>query len=483
VATRGVINGEAIFALCILALAATQCRVKSRINQSKIEPPFCLADFAAIGSAILLILAAYWRTRDLPFLSDDFILLTIGKDLWSQGFGHLFSSGGGDGFFRPLGLMSIGMTWAWAGTDTAQWHVASLGLHCLNTVLVYAWGRCLKLERTWAWFAAMLFAVHAAHPEAVAWIAGRFDLVATAFALAALTAFAVYWERDVKRSSMMWGGAALLAMAGGMLSKESAYAVPVMMTVYAISRAQGWLRALARLLPFYAVTGGLFGYRWAMQGGIGGYTVQGAPQALTFHPLPLANALLVRIWAVLFFPVNWSVGAAWLFGAVIVCGLCWLAVAWRPEGERTAVLMPAALTVASALPAAGLLLIGADLEKARVLYLPSAAFCVLAASLVRMATPKVRVAAAGGLIAFQLLTLEHNLGIWREVASTSAAACEAAVKCSNPEAVSGLPGTLNGVYFFRNGFPECVKLRQAQEKQSDLHVCSLNWDPRSKSIH
>ena len=103
--------------------------------------------------------------------------------------------------------------------------------------------------------------------------------------------------------------------------------------------------------------------------------------------------------------------------------------------------------------------------------------------MLQSASSKLRVGAAGVLLAFQLGALEHNLAIWQQVAEVSSAACEAAVRCSNPEAVRGLPRTLDGVYLFANGFPECVRLLQLDKQQNELHECSLSWDAASRSIH
>ena len=57
------------------------------------------------GALILITAAAFWRTIHFYFLSDDFILLkyaNLRPDIRS-----LFTTGGGDGFFRPVGYISL----------------------------------------------------------------------------------------------------------------------------------------------------------------------------------------------------------------------------------------------------------------------------------------------------------------------------------------------------------------------------------------
>jgi hypothetical protein len=49
-------------------------------------------------------------------------------------------------------------------------------------------------------------------------------------------------------------------------------------------------------------------------------------------------------------------------------------------------------------------------------------------------------------------------------------------KCSNPASVVGLPRSVNGVYFFANGLPVCVRMERAKHPEEPLHSCSLSWD-------
>jgi len=48
------------------------------------------------------------------------------------------------------------------------------------------WSRSLSPESPAGLIAALLFATHASNNEAVLWVSARFDLLATAFALAAI---------------------------------------------------------------------------------------------------------------------------------------------------------------------------------------------------------------------------------------------------------------------------------------------------------
>jgi hypothetical protein len=117
--------------------------------------------------------------------------------------------------------------------------------------------------------------------------------------------------------------------------------------------------------------------------------------------------------------------------------------------NRRVMLALAAATVLSVLPAIHLASIGESMLGSRILYLPGIPFAVLMATLIYR-----RPGGAAAVILASVLILEHNLSAWHRVALMAREAC-----------VSGrtdakMPGTLEGVYFFQNGFPECVALNR-----------------------
>src|ERR1700683_3128036 len=146
----------------------------------------------------LMICAVFWRAARISFLSDDYVLVSMAQSFRGN-YEAMFTQGGGDGFFRPLGYLSIFWTWPWAGLDPNRWHWVGLLLHLGNSLLVYVLAGALGLSRGCAWLAAALFAWHGANPEAVVWIAGRFDLLAAFFGLLALVAFIKLCEES------LWG--------------------------------------------------------------------------------------------------------------------------------------------------------------------------------------------------------------------------------------------------------------------------------------
>jgi hypothetical protein len=172
-----------------------------------------------IVSISVLIMLVYWRALRYPLLSDDYVIVGYRQNWSLAGIIQQFRAPGGDGFFRPITNLSLAATGRWAGPGYRPelWRLVAFALHCINAVLVYLFASQLKLSRTAAVAAACIFGIHAAHPEAVAWIAARFDLVSTLFVLLALVLFKAAYQSD--RFNLLVGLSAL-SMVLAALSKE-----------------------------------------------------------------------------------------------------------------------------------------------------------------------------------------------------------------------------------------------------------------------
>jgi hypothetical protein len=427
------------------------------------------------------IAVAFWRILHLGFLSDDFVMIAHAPDFHAR---SSFTTGGGDGFFRPLIYAIFAGTERWAGADPLRWHASGIATHAVNTLLVYLVAWALGLSRFARACAASVFAIHATRPEVVVWITGRFDLYMTMFVLTALFFFIRSWDVPPQRA-LAYRAIAMAAMIAGLLSKEAAYAFPVMLLALAVCKPE-WRRKPVAFVPFFAVAVALFAYRWSLLGSIGGYRDStGKPQILSLGLLTLAKGLALRMWAVLFFPINWTValGVGLAIAGLLYLG-AWIAISvTRPK--RPPVLLSLALLIASVSPVAHLLLIGSDLEKSRYLYLPSAMFAILLAILVEGSPYKWWVAVA--ILVFQRAALEHNLGAWEFAASKAESACATVAAAGEAQiAVVGLPDRLNGVYFFANGFPECVAMRGSHAQLSATREpgiwSTFVWDPKTLTL-
>ncbi len=460
------LNLQSIFGL--LATLALLCRMKR--GDASVGTPIraAWADIGSAAAVILIGLAAFWRNLWDAFLSDDYYLVTLAAS--TRGYSApLFKHGGGSEFFRPVGGLALALT-AWAGgTDPFFWHLASLAVHLANSMLVFLLVSRLFSSRPAALVASILFAIHGTRPEAVIWISGRFDLISTLFVLTGLLLFVAHLgviTRAPIRAAACYAGS-LLAMTLAILTKESAYVFPALLMLTLAVYPGASRRGVQRTLPFWALAGVLFAVRWWALGGIGGYIDQrtGQPEALSFRMLPVVKALALRVWSALYFPVNWSIepsrGLAVAFAASVAV-IVWLL--WTVSVERRRILFSVAFVVISSLPAIHQLLIGGDLQGSRLLYLPAAGFCMMLGFAVEAVQPKpAMLFAALVLLGFDWACLQHNERIWHQVASIADRSCSQVFQQITPAtrriAIRAWPGSLDGVFFLRNGLSPCLDLK------------------------
>ena len=262
------LNLQSIFGLS--ATLAFLCRIKTNSVPGNTSTRSAWTDIASVAGIVLIGLAQFWWTLSDSFLSDDYYLVTLAAS--TRGYSApLFKHGGGTEFFRPVGGLALAVTAWWAGADPFFWHLASLVIHLANSVLVFLLIRRLFSNRLAALVAAILFAIHGTRPEAVTWIAGRFDLISSFFVLAGLLLFVAHLGPVPRiRATACYAGS-LLAMVVAILTKESAYVFPALLMLTIAVCPSVSRQDVKRTLPFWALAIVLFAMRWWALGGIGGY--------------------------------------------------------------------------------------------------------------------------------------------------------------------------------------------------------------------
>lgn len=348
----------------------------------------------------------------------------------------VFTGPGGDGFFRPIGYVSLWVTESFARDDVGLWHAAAFALHAVNAILVFRLGTRMMTARR-AWAAAILFAIHGSRPEAVVWIAGRFDLMSALFVLLGLVAFA-------ERRHSAW---ACLCVVLAAMSKETGFALPFLALLQARAAGDVWRKSLWRAVPLFVSAALMFALRWWIIGGLGGY-----PGALSL--VSSLKAPFARLWVVLLFPLNWSRPVSLV---VTLAFAGFLAAVLIFRWKR---LSPwfAAMTLAAAAPAVQQLLIGDDLQESRLLYLPALGFCWLIAS-------SARAPVMAAVLVFQFAALQHNIAIWKSVGERSAQTCIQNGRLYHAgKQLRAEPASVDGVYYFAHGLRECAVRQRVRQR-------------------
>jgi protein O-mannosyl-transferase len=215
---------------------------------------------------LALALLSYGNVFGHSFLFDDEFLLQRNSFLksWSS-IGEIFQtsstggSGGIDNFYRPIQILFYLLVHQAFGLSVEAFHALNLTIHFLNMCLIYHLGRKLTLNPIAAFLAAGLWGVHPMHTEAVSYMSGTADPLATMFCLCS-----VYLCLGLgARSWLRWTGA-ILCGALALLSKESAIVLPMLIFVVTLHaelerNPRGSLRlALWRSLPFWILSGVYF---------------------------------------------------------------------------------------------------------------------------------------------------------------------------------------------------------------------------------
>ncbi len=318
-----------------------------------------------------------------PTVTQGDVLGAITSPYWPE----TFSKGT---LYRPLVSGSFAAEWPlWKG-HPAGFHAVNLVLHALVAVvlLLLAWE--LGLPAAGALAAALVFAVHPVHVEAVAPVVGRSELLAALFVLLGCLAFLKL------RGPRAWMAAPAVAVCYGLGlgAKEIAVTLPILLVLVAAAAArsngrsvplkQAWPVGLGMALVLI----GYLAVRVRVTGGILGETVAPELWALTpFQRLMTALSLWIDYARLMVFPLDLSTDYApavrfpalgldrpGLFGGlVLVLTLAGSVALWR----RSALAALGVLWfVVAVLPVSNLPFPTGVLLAERTLYLPSVGFAL-----------------------------------------------------------------------------------------------------------
>lgn len=450
------------------------------------------------GSATVLAFAI-----PQPFLSDDFYLVYGNPyDL------TMFWTAGGDGFYRPVGQFLLWVARQTIPATPVAWGIWGFALNLVTSAAIglLAWSLTQPRARPATPYASLaipfwssaLFLSHGAHPEAAIWVAGRFDVFATLFGVVGLLC-GLRWARG----GTIWllaGSIAFMTLA--ISTKEIAYGYPLLFALCAWYAAVPGKLLRQGIAAHAAVAVGMLLFRLWMFQGIGGYADgnTGNAELLSLTPLHILKVVFTRLFAVLMLPVNWSQSPGSVTAGAVALGVLALAfAARRTGGNRRLVAFGTLWVLVAAAPGVAQLLIGPDLAKSRLLYLPSVGFCILlggvTATLPRGVWSRI---AQAGLILGSLAMLQHNLAIWKDVGEVVSRTCEQAAESASrdprPLRFVGLPNAIHGVYAFANGFPVCVAHRSGRlpeefDNASDNVVTAPSvlpvtweWEPATRCL-
>ena len=455
--------------------------------------PFFLA--VCLGGSLCLYAPALWGF----FQSDDFVLVRLARDFgplapWS------LEPDGAPIFFRPVVTLSFYLDWLAWGLQPLGYHLTNLLLHGLTAyvgTIVYGQMTASQPDSASKRWAALLvgglFLAHPSHGEAVAWISGRTDLVATLLGLVSFSAFLRArgrgWAEIREPRPWLFILAAVLFFLA-LLAKESVIVLPLIALAWEWicepsgaensqpkCRRFGGALSLALVLPPYIAL------RWAALGAlVGGY---GASRHLSLSPVLLIKNFvsygirsflpdvfsywpLSRLASAEGFALRWPLVAVLLVLVLLVCAALIQLIRKSRLLRDPLLLFLAVSWLMSLVPVLNLGVSLRSPQGERFLYLASlfaVAIIVRASGIVWMPGPPQTKPRLGpwlvGLWAVVcILGTISSAATWTEASGVARRMIESVPPqpFGGEMTVLNVPDSLNGAYVFRNGLPDAMDL-------------------------
>ena len=131
-------------------------------------------------------------------------------------------------YYRPLFLLWLRINDAAFGNHAWGWHLTTVLAHIVATLLAYLLALSLGVSGDAALVAALVFGLHPAHIEAVAWISGATEPLLGVLLIASFLSY-LRWRRT-SRPNWRLASVALFALALG--EKETAMILPGLLLAY-----------------------------------------------------------------------------------------------------------------------------------------------------------------------------------------------------------------------------------------------------------
>lgn len=129
-------------------------------------------------------------------------------------------------YYRPATIVSFMVDAQRGGPDPRPYHVTNVVLHAAASALLLQLAVATGASPGAALAAALIFAAHPVNVQAVAWIAGRNELLLAVFGLASMLAWTAAGRTS--RYTFAWIAAHTAAFAAALFSKETGLLFPVL---------------------------------------------------------------------------------------------------------------------------------------------------------------------------------------------------------------------------------------------------------------
>ena len=192
-------------------------------------PPFRLKNIAVSACLVLVLVAVFWRLGQFDFIHyDDGTYVYENSHVvkgWSlEGLKWAFTTNL-HLHWHPLTWLSLMTDSRFFGMDPGDFHLVSLLIHILNTILLFYVLNQMTGALYCSAFVAALFGLHPLHVEPVAWIADRKDVLSAFFWMVALWTYLRYIRKPGWRNIAL----VFVSFVCALMSKSMAVTLPLIL--------------------------------------------------------------------------------------------------------------------------------------------------------------------------------------------------------------------------------------------------------------
>ncbi len=264
--------------------------------------------WGARGILVLAALLPYLHSVAYPFVWDDAVFILNNEAVKeSASYVDLFvdpdtlssKQDYNRKIYRPVRSALFALLYRLFGDNSVPFHLLNLLLHVGCTLLVFSVARTLLSRFKVAFLAALIFAVHPAHAEAVTWISSLGDVLSAFLFLLALRLYLVPSRWSI-------GASIGVVFPLALLSKEMAVTLPLVLSALLL---WSWFqesrrptpRQVAPVLASFGVAAIYLGWRFFVLGTVGQTPITVAGVAAAFERLPFVHYDYLQM---LLFPIN-----------------------------------------------------------------------------------------------------------------------------------------------------------------------------------
>ena len=249
---------------------------------------------AIVGSLLylqILTFSEYTYYDDSFMIVDSYTHIDKLSDIGSAFFEDVSHQAQGGKLYRPLSTVSLILCAQISGAAPFGYYLLDIILHCANCCLIFAMFNMLGFKRAVSFAGALIFCVHPALTQAIAWIPGRNDALLAVFILSCFIAY----DKFLSTSLLRWYFVHILFFILALFTKETTVLFPLLALLFSFS---------VRRKIFLSLTTALLLIGWASVFVVW-YVLRNAAQIGHVGSISqILSIIILHFWIVLFYIGN-----------------------------------------------------------------------------------------------------------------------------------------------------------------------------------